>query len=182
MLVTHRESVLVENQMGLALPADVEAVIRQYRTAELSTLARDGTPITWPVIAFFDAKAGVFRVTTSIALDQKARNVRRDGRVSLLFSNPRASGIAKPFAVLVQGDAIAPDEMTTSVAGMEDDLVEVFRRQPASIAYQANEVMRRVFDWYYMRLSIGIRPRRWLRFEPNAMGAKPTPFEVTDVP
>lgn len=168
--------------MPIVLPSDVEAVVRAFRTAELSTLAKDGTPITWPVLPFFDAREGVFRVTTSIALDQKARNIRRDGRVSLLFSDPTASGLTAPFAVLVRGDAIAPDEMTTSVEGMEDDLVELLRRQPSGAIYQSNAIMRRLFDWYYMRLSIGIRPTQWLRFARGARGALPEPFEVTHVP
>jgi hypothetical protein len=174
--------VLVVTEMPIVLPKEVEAVIRQYRTAELSTLASDGTPITWPVVAFFAPREGIFRVTTAVALDQKARNIRRNGRVSLLFSNPRGSGITEPFSVLVQGDAIAPDEMTTSVAGIEDELVELLRRQPKGALFQANAIMRRVFDFYYMRLSIGIRPRRWLRSAPHARGSLPEAFEVVDVP
>lgn len=172
---------LVVTKMPLVLPKDVESIIRRYRTAELSTFALDGTPITWPVVAFFSASEGIFRVTTAVALDQKARNIRRDGRVALLFSNPRASGVASPFSVLVQGDAVAPDEMTTSVAGMEDDLVELLRRQPRGALFQSNALMRRVFDFYYMRISIGIRPRRWMRFT-SALGTLPEAFEVPDVP
>lgn len=168
--------------MGPTLPADVEAVVRQYRTAELSTLARDGTPITWPVIAFFSAREGTFRVTTAVAFDQKAQNVRRDPRVSLLFSHPRASGITEPFSVLVQGDAMAPDAMSTSVQGQEDDLVELLRRQPRAALFSSNALLRHVFDWYYMRVALHIKPVRWYRFPRGALGAAPEPFEVRDVP
>src|SRR4051812_7614261 len=115
----------------LSLPPEVEAVFREFRTCELSTLARDGTPITWPTLPFWQPEHGRFLITTSIGLAQKALNVRRDARCALLFSDPTASGLAQPPAVLVQGDAEAPDEVVTSMVGFEDSLRQVFRRQPA---------------------------------------------------
>jgi hypothetical protein len=69
------------------LPCEVEAVFREFRTCEFSTLARDGTPITWPTIPFWEPGRERFRITTSIGLPQKALNARRDRRVSLLFSD-----------------------------------------------------------------------------------------------
>ena len=66
---------------SLAIPAEVEAVFRAFRTCEFSTLAKDGTPITWPTLPFWDAASQRFIVTTSIGFPQKAYNVRRDGRV-----------------------------------------------------------------------------------------------------
>lgn len=139
------------------LPAEVDAVLRGFRTCELSTLARDGTPVTWPVVAFWRPDEGRFVVGTSIGLPQKAFNVRRDPRVSLLFSDPTACGLADPPAVQVQGDAEAPDQVVTSVAGFEDDLRELFRRQPPA---RTNPVIRHLFDWYSMRLLISVSPRR----------------------
>ena len=89
--------------VAFAIPAEVEAVFRAFRTCEFSTLAKDGTPITWPTLPFWEAENQRFIVTTSIGFPQKAYNVRRDGRVSLLFSEPKASGLERPPAVLVQG-------------------------------------------------------------------------------
>ena len=106
------------------LPPEVEDVFEEFRTCEMSTLARDGTPITWPTLPFWYSDEKRFTITTSIGLAQKALNVRRDPRVSLLFSNPTASGLENPPAVMVQGDAEAPDEIETSVAGFEEDVPE----------------------------------------------------------
>ena len=50
-------------------------------------------------------------LTTSIGLPNKAFNARRDGRISLLFSDQTASGLQDPPAVLVQGDAEVPEEI-----------------------------------------------------------------------
>ena len=144
------------------LPAEVEDVFEEFRTCEMSTLARDGTPITWPTLPFWHSAEKRFTITTSIGLAQKAFNVRRNPRVSLLFSNPTASGLENPPAVLVQGDAEAPDEIETSVAGFEEELRKACRRQPASRAYGNNPLTRRFMDWYFMRLMIHVTPHRIL--------------------
>src|SRR3954467_12122106 len=104
---------------ALTLPPEVEAVFRNFRTCEFTTLAKDGTPITWPTLPFYQADQGQFVITTSIGLPHKAFNVRRNGHVSLLFSEPKASGLTNPPAVLVQGDAVAPDNILTTFHGYE---------------------------------------------------------------
>ena len=147
---------------AIDLPPELEAVFREFRTCEMSTLARDGSPITWPTLPFWRPDEGRFLITTSIGLPHKAFNIRRNPRVSLLFSNPTASGLTEPPAVLVQGDADAPEEVTASVEGFEDEVRRVFRRQPASGFYSSNPITRYLFDWYYMRLTIYVSPRRIL--------------------
>lgn len=164
-----------------ALPPEVEAVFREFRTCELSTLARDGTPITWPTLPFWQPEQGRFLITTSIGLAQKALNVRRDGRVALLFSDPTASGLADPPAVLVQGDAEAPDEVQTGVRGSEALLRQVFLRQPAGRAYSGNPLARWLFDWYYLRLLIWVRPRRLTWWPAGDFAREPLRRELPDV-
>lgn len=165
----------------LILPSEVEAVFREFRTCELSTLARNGTPITWPTLPFWDAPNGRFVVTTSIGLPQKAFNVRRNPRVSLLFSDPTASGLARPPAVLIQGDATAPDEVSTSIAGFEEPLEMVFRRQPSGGLYSSNFLTRFLFDWYYMRLVIYVVPRHIRWWPAGDFGQPPREIEVDRV-
>ena len=144
------------------LPPEVEDVFEEFRTCELSTLARDGTPITWPTLPFWRSGEKRFMITTSIALAQKTFNVRRNPHVSLLFSDPTASGLDTPPAVLVQGNAEAPDEIETSVVGFEEELRKVSPRQPASRLYGNDPLTRRLMDWYFMRLMIYVTPRRIL--------------------
>jgi hypothetical protein len=144
------------------VPPEVEKVCLEFRTCEMSTLARDGSPITWPTLPFWRPEEGRFLITTSIGLPHKAFNIRRNPRVSLLFSNPTASGLTNPPAVLVQGDAEAPDEVETSPEGFEDELRRALQRQPAGAKYSSNPLTRYLFDWYYMRLMIHVTPRRIL--------------------
>ena len=155
------------------IPAEVEAVFRNFRTCEFSTLAKDGTPLTWPTLPFWDAERRRFLVTTSIGFPQKAYNIRRDGRVSLLFSEPRASGLERPPAVLVQGDATAPDEVLTTLVGFEDGLRQTFERQPGSMVFSSNAFIRHFSDWYYMRLLMYVTPRQMLWWPGGDMTAAP---------
>ena len=163
-----------------AMPPEVEEVLGRFRTCEFSTLARGGAPIAWPVAALWRPEAGRFVLTTSVGFAQKALNVRRDPRVSLLFSDPTASGLGSPPAVLVQGDAEAPEEVKTSPAGFEDYWGRLFGRQPAGDMYGANALTRYLFDWYYMRLYIFVRPRRVLWWPGGDFGRTPERLEVTD--
>jgi hypothetical protein len=117
-------------------------------------------------------------ITTSIALAQKAFNVRRNPRVSLLFSDPTASGLDTPPAVLVQGDAEAPEEIETSVAGFAEELRKVYRWQPASRVYGSNPLTRRFMDWYFMRLSIYVTPRRILWWPGGDFWREPSELEM----
>ena len=98
-------------------PSDPQVldVIDRYRTCEFATLSRNGMPIAWPTATLYRTD-GTFLITTSIALPQKAYNIRRDGRVAMLFSEPTASGLIGAPQVLVQGTAACPDEIVTDVA------------------------------------------------------------------
>jgi general stress protein 26 len=131
------------------IPPEVERVFREFRTCEFSTMTRSGVPVAWPLIALWRPDEGRFVLTTSIGLTMKAFNIRRNPKVSLLFSDPTASGIENPPAVLVQGDAEVTEEIKTSPAGFEDYWERIFRIQPAGKMYGANALMRYLMDMYY---------------------------------
>ncbi len=164
------------------VPAEVEVVFREFRTCELSTLANDGTPVTWPTYAMYQPANGRFLITTSIGLAQKAYNIRRNPRVALLFSDPTGTGLAASPVVLVQGQASEPDEITTSFSGELGEAGRVaFRRQPAGELYSSNPLLRYLFDWYYMRLVIHVTPRRILWWDHADFGQAPHEMEVSHV-
>jgi hypothetical protein len=54
------------------VPAEVGAVVREFRSCELSTFARDGTPVTWPTMPFFEPDHRRFLITSFIGLAQEA--------------------------------------------------------------------------------------------------------------
>jgi hypothetical protein len=147
--------------------SDALDIIDNYFTCEFTTLSRDGSPQTWPVSPRLLAD-GRLLLTTSIGLPQKAFNIRRNPKVSLLFSEPTGSGISEPGAVLIQGDAIAEDRIVTDVSSDPDLaalMATVTKRQPAG-AFWSTWLGRRVMWPYYMRILIYVTPRRALSW-PN---------------
>ncbi|WP_084729764.1 pyridoxamine 5'-phosphate oxidase family protein [Streptacidiphilus neutrinimicus] len=141
-----------------SLSADVLDVLDAYRTCEFATLGRDGTPIAWPTAAR-RREDGTLLVTTSVAFAQKALNVRRDGRVALLFSEPTGSGHDAPPQIVVTGRAVCSDDVTGSPRGAEEYWRTLFERQPHSRAYVRRPV-RSLMDWYYLRLLITVTPEQ----------------------
>ncbi len=160
------------------VPPEVIAVFHHFRTAEFTTLAGDGTPITWPVIVLYDEPSGAFISATSIGLPHKAYNIRRHPRVALLFSEPKASGLIGAPAVLVQGDAQAAEDIT-SVAGLEALWEKIYRFQPPSKVTSSTPFSRWLMDWFYMRVKIVTVPKR-IQWWANGDFSRP-PQEVADV-
>ncbi|QYN36999.1 pyridoxamine 5'-phosphate oxidase family protein [Pseudonocardia sp. DSM 110487] len=139
------------------MPAEVDAVLDRFRTGELTTFARNGTPVTVEVAPLWQRDSGRILLSTGIGLPHKAYNVRRDPRVSILYSDPTGSGLTDPPAVLVQGDATASDIVT-----WDDELAAhwhlIWRRQPKGLG--VDPITRRVMWWYFQRIKIHIVPRR----------------------
>jgi hypothetical protein len=144
------------------VPAEVGAVVREFRSCELSTFARDGTPVTWPTMPFFEPDDRRFLITSSIGLAQKALNIRRDGRVAMLFSDPTGSGLVRPPAVLIQGDAESPEELAQFDDRFESMTRLMFERQPVGVTLMGAlpGPLRHLVDWYCWRTLIYVHPRR----------------------
>ncbi|MBM2614112.1 pyridoxamine 5'-phosphate oxidase family protein [Actinoplanes sp. LDG1-06] len=158
----------------------MDSLIDAYRTCELLTVSRDGTPIAWPTIGI-RRPDGTFLISTSIGLPQKAFNVRRDGRVAVLFSDPTASGLDAPEQVLMQGTATCPDELVTTPGPWADLWLRIRRLQPSS-TYHRVPGLRRFMDWYYMRLLITVTPARTALLPPYRPSRAPEPIGDTAFP
>jgi hypothetical protein len=157
---------------ALVVPPEVEAVFLQVRTCEFTTQAKDGTPITWPTVALYQPAQARFVITTSIGLPQKAYNLRRIPRVAMLYSDATGSGLTAPPAVLVQGDAVCPDQIVTRSQELDVLGRLMMVRQPVSARYSANPLARWLSDWYLMRLLVYVTPRR-IRWWPHGDFSRP---------
>lgn len=164
------------------MPSTAGDIIRNYRTCEFTTLFRDGAPQTWPVGARL-LEDGCFLVTTTIGSPQKAFNIRRNAKVSMLFSDPTGSGVAEPGAVLIQGDATAEDRIVTDMTA-DPDLAAftqtVFARQPAG-AFTSSWPGRRLLPFYYMRILIYVTPRRAYFWPTRDFVSVPQKLDLTEL-
>lgn len=139
--------------------SDILDIITHYRTCEFATLSKSSRPTAHPVTPWYRVGMDHILVTTSLGFPQKIYNIRRNPKVSLLFSNPTASGITSGAMVAIQGDATLDEELAR-VETLEDYWRQLYRWQPASKAYCKTALSRYLFDWYYMRVRIYIRPQR----------------------
>jgi hypothetical protein len=126
---------------------------------------------------------GRFLLTTSIGLPQKAFNIRRDPKVSMLFSEPKGSGVTEPAAVLIQGDATAEDRIVTDVSSDKEfaALVETLAvRQPAG-AMWSSRLGKRLWWSYYMRILIYVTPRQAWFWPTRDFTSQPEELELSGV-
>jgi hypothetical protein len=171
------------------LPIEVETVFNDFFTCEFSTISKDGTPITWPVLPVYLSSDMSFIILSSIGLSLKTHHILREPRVSLLFSESIGSNLANPPAVLVQGKACVREEILVSFADYSEELLsaikaqtrKIMRDQPALGIYLKNPLMRFLMDWYFMRLIITIRPQRILWWDKGDFSQIPHELEVVDV-
>jgi len=164
------------------MPSAAADIIRNYRTCEFTTLFRDGTPQTWPVGALL-LEDGRFLLCTTIGLPQKVFNIRRNAKVSMLFSDPTGSGVSDPGAVLIQGDATAEDRIVSD-AMVDPDWAAFFEtgfaRQPAG-AFMSSWLGRRLLPFYYMRLPIYMTPRRAYFWPTRDFTSAPRELDLTEL-
>jgi hypothetical protein len=144
--------------LDLLLPSEVITVFETFRCCEFTTLNKQGVPVTWPVSAVYFPEQEQFLITTSISFPQKVWNIRRNPKVALLFSDPTGSGMTNPPIVLVQGSAMASDEIVVLNEDMKRFWRELYQRQPFSQSYSSNALSRKLMSWYYIRWCIFVTP------------------------
>jgi hypothetical protein len=166
----------------LQLPPDVEAVFRRNFTCEITTINKQGQPLTWPNLPYYDAPNGRLVVTASIAFPVKTYNAKRNPKVAMLYSDPTGSGLTDPPAVLVQGDATVEEMTKNEYEQLAVDIfVESVRRQPSARQYVGNPIARKLFLFYYQRIAVFVHPRRILVWPHRDFSQAPTEVEVAYV-
>jgi hypothetical protein len=160
--------------MTTTLPVEVQRVFERFITTEYTTIDASGHPVTWPVTPYYRAGAGAIDVTTGLGYPKKATDAERNPQVSLLFSDPTGSGIDDPCAVLVQGMAQVDDR--DLVANRDRYARESLAKLPATKSMYPPKPIRGMFDWYFMRIYVYIRPERVYVWDTCDFTTEPTLF------
>jgi hypothetical protein len=132
------------------------AQIAAYRVAEFVTLARDGSPVGWPLTPELEGDRLAF--STGYVYPGKARNAQRDPRVAVLYSDPTASGRtdADPL-VLVQGRCEVFDEDLQ--ANTERYVDQHIRTSPLGPILRV-PILRQTLVGYLTRIWMEVVPER----------------------
>jgi pyridoxamine 5'-phosphate oxidase-like protein len=140
------------------LPRELQEVFDRFITTEYTTIDRRGQPITWPVTPYYAPGDDHVDVTTGLGYPKKADDAAANPKVALLFSDPTGSGVSDPPTVLVQGMAAVDDR--DLAANRERYSREALEKLPGSKALLPPAFLRRLFDWYFTRIYIHVRPER----------------------
>ncbi len=146
-------------------------IIQSYRVAEFVTLARDGSPVCWPLAPDFEDGQLVF--STGYVYPAKARNVQRNARVAVLYSDPTASRRTDDDPlVLIQGLAKADDmDLQRNTERYVDQLL---RKGPLMFrAALRFHTLRQAFVGYLTRIWIEVQPQREFVWERGQMPPDP---------
>jgi hypothetical protein len=155
-----------------SLPADVREAFERFVSCEYTTIDARGQPIAWPVTPYYRDGGPTIDVTTGLGYPKKADDARRNPRVTLLFSDSTGSGIDDPPHVLVQGSAAVDDE--DLAANRERYWRESGEKLPATRDMHPPRPIRGLFNWYYTRLYVKIRPERVFVWPHGRVDQEPT--------
>ena len=153
----------------IQVPGWVGDVFDHYLTCEFTTVA-NGRPVTFPLLYFYDADSGKFTVTSSILFSKKVEHMKKDPKVSLLFSNPEGSGIGKQ-AILVQGIAHCDDSDLDH--GWERFLPHWRKKEPYIDAFLTE---REKFGWFWKRIVIQVEPKKIMAWKNGNTDGPPEVF------
>jgi Pyridoxamine 5'-phosphate oxidase len=140
------------------LPQEVRAAFERFVTCELTTVGAGQQPITWPVTPYYRQGGPTIDVSTGLGYPKKADDAKRHPSVSLLFSDPTGSGIESGIRVLVQGTAEVDD--VNLAANRERYFQESGVKLPATKKMHPPKPIRGMFNWYYARIYVQVRPER----------------------
>ena len=140
------------------LPAEVMDLLDVALVGELTVVAADGRPITYPLIPLSDGDH-IF-LTSSILFSRKLRHIKTNSKVCFSLTDPVAVPAEQFHRVTIQGDArIVEDD----VHGGWESLLPMWRAKEPAIDF----FLKRRFGipLFFERSVIEITPRRVLFFE-----------------
>ena len=144
--------------MTATLPPEVQRVFDSFITTEYTTIDRMGQPISWPLTPYYRPGDPCIDVTTGLAYPKKANDALANPKVALLFSDPTGSGMENAPQVLVQGTADVDDRDLTG--NRERYTRESVEKLPGTKQLLPPKPLRGLFDWYFTRIYMHVRPER----------------------
>jgi hypothetical protein len=158
--------------MTRSLPTEVQDAFERFITCEYTTVGAGQQPITWPVTPYYRPGQATIDVTTGLGYPKKADDARRHPSVSLLFSDPTGSGIESGIRILVHGTAEVDEENLE--ANRERYWNESWEKLPGARDVHPPKLVRSLFNWYYTRIYVHVRPERVFVWPDGDMSREPT--------
>lgn len=158
-----------------SLPEEIQHVFERFLTTECTTVDGRGQPIVWPLTPYYEPGQDCIDVCTGLGYPKKANDAAANPKVSLLFSDPTGSGLSKAPQVLVQGIADVDDRNLE--ANRERYIREQAIKLPATVRMLPPKPIRGMFNWYFTRIYIHVRPERIYVWPGGDASAEPQLFD-----
>ncbi len=126
--------------------------------------------MTFPLLYFYESNTGKFAVTSSILFSKKIEHMKKNPKVSLLFSNPDGSRMGK-HTVLVQG--VARCDGSDLEHGWEKWLPYWRKKEPYIDAFLAE---REKFSWFWKRIVVEVQPEKVLAWKDGNIERPPETY------
>jgi hypothetical protein len=158
------------------LPPEVQRVFESFVTTEFTSIDRHGRPITWPVTPYYRPGGPCIDVTTGLGYPKKANDALANPKVALLFSDPTGCGMERAPQVLVQGTADVDDRDLE--ANRERYARESVEKLPEMRKMLPPNRIRGLFNWYFTRIYVHVRPERVYVWEDGDASKEPELFDA----
>ena len=162
--------------MTATLPTEVQQVFDRFVTTEFTTVDGRGQPITWPLTPYYQPGDPCIDVTTGLGYPKKAKDARANPKVALLFSDPTGCGMDDAPQVLVQGTAQVDDRDLD--ANRERYRRELVQKLPGTKGQLPPKFLERLFDWYFTRVYVHVRPERIYVWHDGDVAREPELFDA----
>lgn len=160
--------------MGV-LPDPIEELLNTALVGELTVVDEQGRLVTHPLIPLYDGER--IYLTSSVLFSKKLEYIKRNPKVSLSISDPKAVNVNRFRRVTIQGDARVDDSDLHS--GWEKKVLPLWRvKEPAIDFFLGKRVALPLF---FERGIIEIRPRRAFLWEDGRTDQPPQVFELAEV-
>ena len=166
------------------VPKWIDDVLHNWKLCEFTSVSKD-SPVSYPVGPFFyEKEQGRIIVATAVAYGKKVENLKKNPRVSMLFSNPTGCRLDYTPVVLVQGTAKVDDrDFVANFRFLEKFIPEFVRKQPSGAGIVGPGIrawfMRKLFEWYLYRIIIEVTPETILAWKNGDLDSDPERVEVT---
>jgi general stress protein 26 len=156
-----------------ALPAAVAKLLDAALVGELTVVAADGRPITYPLIPLFDGEH--VYLTSSTLFSRKLEHIKANPKVCLSLTDPVAMGGLADRATILGDARVIEDDPH---GGWERLLPLWERKEPSIVAFLKARV---AFPLFFERALIEITPRRVLFWPEGRTDRAPRTVELGKV-
>ncbi len=150
------------------IPAHVEKILENALVCSFTCIDGKGRPVTHPLLPLYERDSGNIYFTSSVLFSKKLEYIKRNPRVSALFSNRRFIMSDEFHVVLVQGDARVLEEDIHH--GWEKLLPLWRKKEPYIDAYVKQRIALPLF---WERSIIELAPRKLYVWNDGDMSKEP---------